>query len=216
MALNWNKILGTILFVFFLSINQLEAQKTVSFSKENWEQIVKDKNFDESTIPQAQAYKKMQKPRDYQLPVSILLVFLFMFIFFIFLIWRNRRKTMAEKPLVSIVPIGNSEANFIQTNTEEQLRNYLQAENYKLAFRCQFQMVLQHLDQLNIIHFEPERTHQFLLTEIDSKHPLHHAFKELVNQFDAVWYGDQDIDLLRYNLMLKHFNTCLSYSKHEK
>ena len=91
----------------------------------------------------------------------------------------------------------NIETNEIQENIHEidfslSIAHYEKTKDFRWAVRHQFLYVLKQLTDLKLIDWNPEKTNRDYIAEIQNP-SLREEFKELVNIFDNVWYGEFDI-----------------------
>ncbi|WP_245328349.1 DUF4129 domain-containing protein [Hymenobacter aquaticus] len=74
------------------------------------------------------------------------------------------------------------------------------AGNYRLAVRLGYLAVLKQLTDRGLIQWQPEKTNHDYLRELTAR-PLRPAFRELTQQFEYVWYGEQnDLPAAHYAL----------------
>ncbi|UOQ72023.1 DUF4129 domain-containing protein [Hymenobacter cellulosilyticus] len=72
--------------------------------------------------------------------------------------------------------------------------------NYRLAVRLGYLFVLKQLTDQGLIQWQPDKTNHDYLQELKAGQ-LRPAFRELTQQFEYVWYGEQqDLPLSHYTL----------------
>ena len=82
---------------------------------------------------------------------------------------------------------------FVKTEFEILIEKALAKGDYRLAHRYQFLSTLQILQKNNWIHWGKDKTnHDYLFAT--SGQVFHTSFRDLVNAFDLVWYGERVID----------------------
>ncbi|MDO1511765.1 hypothetical protein Q2T41_03685 [Maribacter confluentis] len=86
------------------------------------------------------------------------------------------------------------------------LQDALQVQNYRLAIRYQFLLTLQNLSKKEIISWHFEKTNSDYLSEIKEKN-LKQGFKKVSYLYDHIWYGEQEIDIDRYDQYTLEFNS---------
>ncbi len=79
-------------------------------------------------------------------------------------------------------------------------------QNYRLAIRYYYLQTLKFLTEKNIISWEPEKTNEDYIKEIDID-SLNTDFKSVTKIYDYVWYGEFSIDELKFEKLKTTFET---------
>lgn len=138
------------------------------------------------------------------------LIYLLLFILAIYLIVRvltnesfNRLFTKKAKNLSSV----DLRKEHIETIDLNQLLNdALTTEDYRLAIRYQFLITLQKLSQEDVIQWHYEKTNSDYLTEIKES-SLQQGFKKVAYLYDYIWYGEQPINVTKYEKVIVDFKS---------
>ena len=80
----------------------------------------------------------------------------------------------------------------------------LENSDYRLAIRYQFLLTLQKLSKNDIIQWHFEKTNSDYLIEIVQP-TIQQGFKKIAYLYDYIWYGEQTIDLIRYEKSVLDF-----------
>ena len=92
----------------------------------------------------------------------------------------------------------SEEEEIIRTSDiSELIRKAVAEENYRLAIRYSFLLVLQQLTRKELIRYEFAKTDQDYLGEIAQK-PLQQQFKQLIRIYDFIWYGNFEASREQY------------------
>ena len=105
------------------------------------------------------------------------------------------------------------QANADVVDLEAEIRRELENKNYRKALRYQFLYTLSKLDENGIISWSGEKTNIDYLSEISKNNSDYvHAFQELLNAYNAVWYGNYTINEEEYSGLSRSF-IILSYAQ---
>jgi hypothetical protein len=85
-------------------------------------------------------------------------------------------------------------------------------EDYRLAIRYYYLLVLKTLTIKNHIKFEDDKTNAEYLNDIKSK-PFSHAFEYTSYLYNYIWYGEFPLDVQQYNQAKDKFVTLLNQVK---
>ena len=206
-----------ILITFFLglTLGHMNA-KNISIDKEQWEEERSGYKF-EKPEPNKDD-KKEYKPREIE-PITIsplikwgaiglgiaLLLYLLIKAFGLDKMGKyNRRNTNAKK--LDIVIEDLTQEEFVKTEFEILIEEALANRNYRLAHRYQFLNTLQILQKNQWIQWGKDKTnHDYLFAT--SGQVFHTSFRDLVNAFDLVWYGERLINEQIFNSINKEHNS---------
>lgn len=96
-----------------------------------------------------------------------------------------------SKPIA--IPFSESLENIHEINFNEQIQQAISNGNYRLAVRLCYLSALKTLNDQSIIHWQPEKTNQAYIAEIEDP-SLKNQFSQLTTQFEFIWYGEFFID----------------------
>lgn len=128
-------------------------------------------------------------------PFIQILIILFFIIFIaalLYIILSNVSLKKGEQKLEtkSSDIITSIEEDFSKNNLERWLRHAREINDYYLILRIQFLMILKSLEQKRLILWKKDKTNWHYIQEL-SDHHFQHPFKDLVFEFDHVWYGEK-------------------------
>lgn len=101
--------------------------------------------------------------------------------------------------------IENADINTLIKNAEKD-------NNFRLAIRYYYLLVLKHLSLKNHIIFEDDKTNAEYLNEINSK-PFSKKFAYTSYLYNYIWYGEFPLNKEEYNKARHHFTTLLNQVK---
>lgn len=101
--------------------------------------------------------------------------------------------------------IENADINTLIKNAEKD-------NNFRLAIRYYYLLVLKHLSLKNHINFEDDKTNAEYLNEINNK-PFSKKFAYTSYLYNYIWYGEFPLNNEEYNKARHHFTTLLNHVK---
>ncbi|QXP78654.1 MULTISPECIES: DUF4129 domain-containing protein [Winogradskyella] len=84
--------------------------------------------------------------------------------------------------------------------------------NYRLAIRYYYLLSLKHLTESDSISWKPQKTNEDYINEISIDH-LKTEFKNITRIYDYVWYGEFNIDAIKFEtlrLPFEHLNNTIT------
>lgn len=100
---------------------------------------------------------------------------------------------------------GDDELKAMPTSdAQAALRRAEAKNNYRLAVRLHYLLLLREMDRSGLIDARPEKTNRQYVEEARGT-PLYDDFRELTTLFDYVWYGEIDLDADRYDTLRRRF-----------
>lgn len=109
-----------------------------------------------------------------------------------------------SKKATSLIDINLSEEHIENIDLDAKIKEALQQKNYRLAVRYHYLSTLKNLSAHNIISWEYEKTNSDYQEEI-SRQELKPLFQEVSYLYDYIWYGEQDIDEIAFNMAQNSF-----------
>ncbi len=85
-------------------------------------------------------------------------------------------------------------------------------KNYRLAIRYYYLRALKYLGDSNTIDWQPQKTNVDYINEIKEQN-LKLNFENITRIYDYVWYGEFDVDALKFESLKLPFNTISTSSK---
>lgn len=102
---------------------------------------------------------------------------------------------------------GQNNKEIVHIEDEEELLNSkdlprlielaIAEENYRLATRYQYVLLLQQLSNKELIIWEQQKTNEDYIKEVQHKN-IHTEFEEITRFYDFVWYGNFDVNYHEY------------------
>ena len=115
----------------------------------------------------------------------------------IFLVWLFIKIDITGSPFLGRTPgqaVLHEDAHVIeQSNIQELIDGALSTDNYRLAVRYYYMLLLQQLTQKNIIDWQAQKTNNEYVYEIKEE-KLRAHFTKLTRIYDFIWYGNFVVD----------------------
>lgn len=104
----------------------------------------------------------------------------------------------------SIIDINLSEEHIENIDLDALIKSALEKKDYRLAIRYQYLKALKTLSQKDIIDWHYEKTNLDYQREIVTP-KVKSLFTEVSYLYDYIWYGEQEIDEIKYNTAHSRF-----------
>ncbi len=88
---------------------------------------------------------------------------------------------------------------------DQQLKNAVQEQNYRLAIRYLYLQTLNRLSQRNWLQLSPDKTNYQYVREL-AKPQLRNGFSRVTLHYEYAWYGDFEIDEMVYQQVKNDFD----------
>jgi len=102
--------------------------------------------------------------------------------------------------------------NIENADINSLIKNAENSDNYRLAIRYYYLLVLKNLSLKNYIKFEDDKTNAEYLNEISDK-PFSDKFSYTSYLYNYIWYGEFPLDANQYNNAKSNFATLLKQIK---
>ena len=122
-----------------------------------------------------------------------------------FLVGENLSSVFTKKA-VPVFDMELSEEQLAQVDLDALLQTALEKRDYRLAIRYQYLKVLKILSEKNIIEWNFDKTNLDYQKEINVPRTKV-AFIEVSNLYDHIWYGEQELDEIKYHVAQRRFKT---------
>jgi hypothetical protein len=109
-----------------------------------------------------------------------------------------------NKKAKSFHDINLTEEHIETLDVNHLLRVALENTDYRLAIRYQFLITLQKLSKNDIIQWHFDKTNSDYLIEI-AQPTIQQGFKKIAYLYDHIWYGEQTIDIFKYEKSVLDF-----------
>ncbi len=129
------------------------------------------------------------------LPYIIAAIVLYLIVSFFLNV--NARNMLSGKRNKEIVHIKDEEELLSSKDLPRLIALAIAEENYRLATRYQYVLLLQQLSEKEIIVWEQQKTNEDYIKEVHHK-KIHTEFEDITRFYDFVWYGNFEINKLEY------------------
>ncbi len=136
------------------------------------------------------------------LPYLILIIALFFLIKLFLKI--NFNELISGKTTTAEVTLTEDEEIIKNKDIQQLIKKAIAQKNYRLAVRYYYLLVLQKLQENNLIEWEPQKTNEDYIVEIQNKKIIS-KFKEVTYLYDFVWYGNFEINELEFDKVAINF-----------
>ncbi|WP_296312772.1 DUF4129 domain-containing protein [Winogradskyella sp. UBA3174] len=138
------------------------------------------------------------------LPYILLGFLVFLLIRFFLKVNSNNLKIKAQQNGSVIL---TEEEQIIQNEDIPALiKEAINQQNYRLAIRYYYLLSLKYLSDGGNIIWQPQKTNDDYINEIE-KNDLKVSFKNITRIYDYVWYGEFDVDVLKFETLKLPFET---------
>jgi hypothetical protein len=144
---------------------------------------------------------------DIETPMGFLMVFLkalpyiigviVLYLIINFFLKVNSRNLISGKTNKEVVHIEDEEALLQSKDLPNLIALAISEENYRLATRYQYVLLLQQLSNKELIVWEQQKTNEDYIKEVKTKN-IHTEFEEITRFYDFVWYGNFEINQQEY------------------
>lgn len=200
----------TYILLFFLTISSslTDANPALKLSPKQWTEISKGIDYTETYTDLEKETKKSDSlkwdPLDYNFS-NLKYVFYFLIIglviFMMVKIIRNVNKKPTIQPkTISIDSMEEIEEKMHELNLDELLQEALKANNYRIALRIHFLIIIKMLSQKGEIIWAKEKTNWEYHSEIKDKN-ISSLFKQIIMSFEPVWYGEHPLSEEQFNVL---------------
>lgn len=129
------------------------------------------------------------------LPYIIAIIVLYLILNFFLKV--NSKNLISGKNNKEIVHIEDEEALLQSKDLPQLIALAVSEENYRLATRYQYVLLLQQLSNKELIVWEQQKTNEDYIQEVNTKN-IHTEFEEITRFYDFVWYGNFEINQQEY------------------
>lgn len=194
-------LVGIFLLPFF---GLSQSDTSLILSKEKWNEISNEIDYTETYFEKKEKAKvlplKNQSSKDFFSSFKYVIYFLSLglILFVIFLLIRNFKKnTTVHQTLISIDTIYDIEEKLHEINLDDLLKEAIAKKDYRIALRLNFLIIIKLLTQKGRINWAKEKTNWEYYSELNDK-LLADRFREIIQSFEAVWYGEQNLTESQY------------------
>lgn len=182
-----NRVLTSLLLLSSLTT----ALAQDSLSHELWEELREEIQYNPPEDREKKRFERTEMP-DFQTSDAftwlLYAVFFLVVIGIIIMVWQRGRAHKKRKPGDRLTAQLEEEA-LDQIDLEGLLREAKQQEDYRLAVRVYYLIVLRDLDKQKLIRWRRDATNHEYLRQMQG-HSLYPDFRTCTQLFELIWYGD--------------------------
>ena len=146
----------------------------------------------------------------YILPYFILTLLIFLLVRFFLKV--NSRTLITGKKEAPSFQFTEDEQIIKNEDINALINDAIAKNNYRLAIRYYYLLSLKYLTEKHVITWQQEKTNEDYITEIESE-TLKNNFKNITRIYDYVWYGEFNVDQLRFENLKVPFESLNSSLK---
>jgi len=136
------------------------------------------------------------------LPYLILAFLVFLLIKFFLKV--NSRNIISGKQNPAIVQFTEEEQIIKNEDINALIQEAINQKNYRLAIRYYYLLSLKKLSENHIISWQQEKTNEDYISEIETS-SLKSGFSNITKIYDYVWYGEFNVDALKFESLKVQF-----------
>jgi hypothetical protein len=232
-------LLATLIFMalpmFTLAQSYDDAPiKEGTFSKKNWKQTIKDLEYSENASSKKKrreeelkeegrrgAEKQEYKPNwaeraMFQGNNTIKIIFFGIAILaLVFVIWKIVQAQMKLKnPKVrkKMEFIDDVVEDIHETDLDRFLREALASDNYKMAIRIYYLMIIKELADKKLIAWKKDKTNNIYVREMRTTE-YYQNFREITRNFERAWFGEKEVEQADFQKLQPQFQGFVSSIK---
>jgi len=141
-----------------------------------------------------------------------LLVFISILVYIVYLFFVNKEVKLNKqykKVYSETEELIENEDDIHQNKFDILIKNYENANEFRMAFRYQYLWIIQLLSNKKVIQWQKKKTNSDYLAELEgTSHEF--IFKDLSYIFDYVWYGEFEITKEQYEIIIIQ---CINFRK---
>ncbi|MBX9850736.1 MAG: hypothetical protein K2X86_03155 [Cytophagaceae bacterium] len=199
--------------------------KENKFDREEWKKATKDIDYTPKNKKKEKKEKKEPEYDDstrstttlpdpgpigqiifYALAIAAILIILY------YIFGRDLFMSNKKLPKKKTVTIENLEEEIHESDLDIFLREALKSNNYKLAIRIYYLMIIKELSVKNWIEWKKNKTNREYLFEMNQRKE-YQVFFDITRNFERIWYGDLEIKETDYSNMSPAFQNFIDNIK---
>ncbi len=193
-----------MIFLCFCVLTTLSAKKdSLTIDKDLWEKTIKGVDYTETfkEFDQSPSNPEISSPLAYDLSGLKYLFYIIvvgLVVFVLFKILSNlKTNPNIKKQDISIESIEEIEEKIHEIDLQQLLEEAIAQENYHVALRINFLMIIKLLSEQKHIVWAKEKTNWEYYSEIKDVLKKD-GFKQVIIVFEPVWYGEHPLTQLGY------------------
>lgn len=108
------------------------------------------------------------------------------------------------------IRIEDIESDLKESDLERFLRQAIEQDDYRLALRIHYLMILKALSQKEWIDWKKEKTNYEYCRELREKTTIYASFRDITGVFERVWYGANAVNKEEYERLQPLFKSVLA------
>ncbi|HRO42434.1 MAG TPA: hypothetical protein PL009_06340 [Flavipsychrobacter sp.] len=226
------KAFSTLLLVFVLLMASAIYANGATVSNKQWQELTSDKSFGYKNEKEFKIVKQQniaQNPFSKFIALLIAFfttktgkiiiwsIFLLLLCITLFKAFLSDTTTLFSKQKKS-VPEPFTETSTLPfdvlgTNWESYLKQAIKEENFRLAIRYSYMLLLQIMQQEELINYRTDKTNYDYYYEINNT-AIRHTFRQLTKQYEYTWYGNYPVQQEAYDLYMKSLESLKNQLRH--
>ncbi len=209
-----------VVFCIFIigTYKNVNASKndSLQLNETKWKRISEDVDYSENYLESSKKSQKANKNYSFNWLKSNLIqniftiVILGLLVFLLFKIIKHSIFSLNKKiGQNNTYQVLNENTAINDLDLQEILKEVLSENNYKLAIRIRFLMILKFLLEKEYIKWEIDKTNIDYLNEMQNKRE-YADFEYLVLIYERIWFSDVDVNLNDFNILNVYFSNFIS------
>lgn len=180
-------------------------------SETTWDKSTKKHDYTESFKEVEQKEPKDRSKKDFDLPpglmiIPLILLGIFLLVLIIIFIKNSPRISVSHSINISEQIEETEDPDLFTTgDLEQHLAKAIEDENYRLAIRIHFLILIKSLQDKELIKWRKEKTNIDYLNELSNKN-IQQSLKPLILVFEKTWYANYPISSDVYKSLSLSFN----------
>jgi hypothetical protein len=203
--------------MFFLtSSSQATSDSSLVITESQWNEVSKGKNYTETyKEDDAKEPEKNKLKSDFKMPSTnfggLKYVFYFLvggaILFLVIKILQNiNASPNIDIDAGRVYSLSEVEDKILEIDLDKILNDALAVGDYRLALRVNFLIIIKALSLSGKIIWTKEKTNWEYYHEIKD-HALALNFKEIVEPFETIWYGEHELNESQFNRLKPSYDT---------
>lgn len=200
------KLYCFFVMVFISSCLFANKDSSLTISEKQWDKVTKDKNYIE-TFTDFEPEEKENKKTNFKAPSldlgGLKYVFYVLVAGAILFVVIKILQNINSSPSIGndngrVYTLQEVEEKILEIDLNKILNDALSAQDYRLALRIQFLIIIKALSLKGKISWAKEKTNWEYYNEIKDEN-IAFKFKEIIVPFEVIWYGEHELNENQYN-----------------
>lgn len=201
-----------VLFCSFLVVCAFGQEADAPFSEKKWERLTKRLDYSQSPkkeepVQDLDDFESTEESGGYDDGGSIsapsgtstifegagmvftIIVVALLVMLIIYMIANSRSNPTLEAQNMELEEIENIEERIHEVDLDELFTKFVKSEEYHIALRMSFLMIIKQLSELKLIKWEKQKTNWEYHTDLND-YDLRREFGQMIQVFERFWYGE--------------------------